>query len=289
MKYVLKIFILWVCTLPLAGNLDAAPDFKNTLQGVAKNIRQMPPKINRNLTAPIRKIAAQTLPPSVKRPTAAIEANKISNSQSAHLKNSLQRSVTRLMKQMQSLRTHVAAQKVPVKKPVPAEEKAFVTSDFFPFLYSGKEIPTLPFALDRKHIYRGLGLPADGPALRRILQEGLLVKDVGPDNNSLRMSYASVGGLAALKQVAQKKVINLTDSPVLAFNYAWRNRHKGIMVLLSVRNFPYHGNIVVHDRDIPAADLEEAIVLLQVDGTPHWCKVQVLEQGFQITPYVEAK
>ena len=134
-------------------------------------------------------------------------------------------------------------------------------------------------------MYRGLGLAADGASLRNILENGLLIKDVGRNSNDRRLAYASAGGMAALKAVARERVTNLTDSPDSALHYAWRHAGNGLVVMVSVKESVERGAIVTVAHDIPAEQIHEVIALLEVNGKPAWCKIEPAEDGFKITPY----
>ncbi len=172
------------------------------------------------------------------------------------------------------------------RKPVLLHQQAFMTKDFSEFVHQKKqEVPPIPFVPHVKYMYRGLGLPTDGAALRNILENGLLVKDVGRDNNNLRIAYASAGGMSVVKAIAAEPVINLTDSPATALHYAWRYKYKGILVIVSIKESVERGSIVTFRNDIPADQLQEVIALLSIDGVPTWCKVEAVGDAFRVIPY----
>ena len=170
----------------------------------------------------------------------------------------------------------------PIINTVEAEVPSFVD-----LTVSAEKAPLLP--LDRRgtKMYRGLGLPADGKAIRNILQNGLRLEDVGNDSNNLLLSMVSSdrhGG--ALRQMSQLKYTNLTDDPYFAFKYAARNTGgQNVPVIISVRGIP-QAEIVRVDYDIPADQIEDVIALVNWNGTPTWCKVELAGDAFKITPYI---
>ena len=171
------------------------------------------------------------------------------------------------------------------RRPMLLPSKAFHVQDFTALQYTGTRVPTLPFASHSKYMYRGLGLALNGKAVRNILQNGLLLKDVGPHSNDRRMAFASSGGLGAMRAILKESVINLTDSPETAFHYAFRNKEKGMAVLVSVKETKNRGNIVTVPHDIPAAQINELAALVQMNGKPVWCRVELEGDGFRLTPY----
>lgn len=171
------------------------------------------------------------------------------------------------------------------RRPALRPENAFTAKDFSALHYTQGTVPRLPFAPHPHRMYRGLGLKTDGADVRNILENGLLVKDVGRNNNDRRIAYASAGGLATLKAVANERVINLTDSPASALHYAWWHADKGMLVMVSVKESLERGSIITMPKDIPADKIHEVIALLEVNGIPTWCKIETMEEGFKITPY----
>lgn len=176
----------------------------------------------------------------------------------------------------------------PLKKPRrPAlqPQNAFTVTDFTALRYTDGPVPRLPFVPHPHRMYRGLGLELNGTSVRKILEKGLLVEDVGRNNNDRRIAYASAGGMAAMKAIASERVINLTNSPADALHFAWRYFGKGMLVMVSVKKSLERGSIITTPHDIPADKIHEVIALLEVNGKPAWCKVETAENGFKITPY----
>ena len=171
------------------------------------------------------------------------------------------------------------------KMPNLLPKKVFSVSTFADMSYAGSILPPLPI---RKHpflMYRGMGLNADGVAIRNILENGLLLKDVGLDSNNLITMYAGNGHGAAIREASKLKFTNLTDDPSSAFHYAQRNiTENRILVIVSVKDAP-RGSIVRIQEDIPPSQIREMIALLRVEGRPTWCRIEIAEEGFRVTPY----
>lgn len=181
--------------------------------------------------------------------------------------------------------THIGA--APTKKQLitTQDEAAFVTKDFHALSYQHGPLPAVPFTPHPHYMYRGLGLETDGADVRNILQNGLRTQDVGPDHNTLRLSYASLGGRGALQSVSSRPVINLTNSPTVALHYAKRYREKGMMVLVVVREKTNRGAVITTEKDIPAQDILAVAALLSIRGKPVWCQIELTDEGFLVTPY----
>lgn len=169
--------------------------------------------------------------------------------------------------------------------PKPNNTQGFIVHDFTDLAYESGELPASPFAPHPHYMYRGLGLSADGSAVRNILENGLLIKDVGPDHNTLRLSYASHMGRGALQTIASQPVINLTNSPTVALHYAKRYQAKGMLVLVVVKEKQNHKKIITTPEDIPASDIQTVAAVLSVHGQPTWCQIELAEDGFLVTPY----
>lgn len=148
-----------------------------------------------------------------------------------------------------------------------------------------QEIPTLPWIEEPQILYRGLGLPVDAKAVRNILENGLLVKDVGPESNTLATIYAA-GSRASLSHVAHVRYTNLTNDPSTALHYAGRNNVNGqVIVLVRVTGIADYKDIVRVEADIPPAQIEEMLVLVSLDGHPQWCRVELKGNQLELTPY----
>ncbi len=177
---------------------------------------------------------------------------------------------------------------VPHHKLPPMIETVEAKVPSFANLTIGSEVaPLLPFAQTPGKMYRGLGLPADGKAIRNILQNGLRLEDVGSDSCNLLLSMAcNDRNVGALRQMSQVKFTNLTNSPLFAFQYASRNTNgNNVPVIISVHGVP-EDKIVRVDYDIPAEQIDEVIALVNWNGVPTWCRVTLTEDAFKLTPYV---
>ena len=169
--------------------------------------------------------------------------------------------------------------------PKPNNTQGFIVHDFTDLAYESGELPTSPFAPHPHYMYRGLGLSADGSAVRNILENGLQVKDVGPDHNTRRLAYASHMGRGALQAIARQPVINLSNSPTVAIYYAKRYQAKGMLVLVVVKEKNNHKKIITTPKDISAQDIQALAAVLSIDGKPTWCQIELTADGFLITPY----
>lgn len=147
---------------------------------------------------------------------------------------------------------------------------------------AAKEFPPFPFDNQRMLIYRGLALDTDGKAIRNILENGLRTQDVGREASTLALSLA---GPMSRSAAVRAPITNLTDSASDAVMWAGIRLSKGQIPVIVVVKSPQKGNIITTSRDIPAEDIYAAVTLLNVNGIPTWCKVELEGDGFRITPY----
>ena len=146
-------------------------------------------------------------------------------------------------------------------------------------------IPALPVMEYPNYLYRVLGLNSNED-IRNILINGLRLQDVGSDSNVLLMMLASSPQKAAT--LSSSKYTNLTKSPETALHYALRNSNGAsnrMAVIVIVNGEEQYGPIVQVQHDIPATQISAVIALLNIDGVPTWCRVQLREGEFVITPY----
>lgn len=145
----------------------------------------------------------------------------------------------------------------------------------------------VPFLEHPSYLYRGLGLPADGQAVRHILEKGLLLEDVGEDGSHFIASISSPRGSKTANSLI--KVTNLTKDPSIALKYAVRHTDfsdNSVPVIVKVKGILERADVVRHFKDIPSNQIEEMIVLLNYNGKSTWCRVELTESGsFKITPY----
>lgn len=292
-----NITLIFICLLLLGTTTLCAQGTKNIIKGVSKGLGkgvEQTVKVTPAQVAPTAPVSAAVTAaskspaiPALQTPTAA------KNSTTARFVNNNKATLYRIQKAMgisskkavENLYRWGAAPLQKPPRPILQPQKAFFVTDFTALPYTQGAIPTLPFGYHADYMYRGMGLPLDGAAVRNILENGLLIKDVGPNNNDRRMAYASAGGLGALKAVSKERVINLTDSPATALYYAQRYLHKGMITLVSVKESHERSDIITFTKDIPANQIQELVALLEIDGNPTWCKVEAVPEGFKIIPY----
>ena len=130
---------------------------------------------------------------------------------------------------------------------------------------------------------------ADGKALRNILENGLLIKDVGLNSNDLMIIYAAAASPRAMMGLVQQPVTNLTNDPRTALQYAQLHNQSGnMMVVVKVSGIDGYDDIVRVEDDIPANQIEEMLVCVSWNGTPVWARVTATPDGFELTPYALA-
>lgn len=148
--------------------------------------------------------------------------------------------------------------------------------------------PTVPFAANPGNIaYRGLALAADGSSVANILKNGLRLQDAGEDSNTLRIAYASHGGYDAIKSVLDP-VTNLTYGPNSAVSWGAKRLSNDlpILTIVKIRGTFEGTSVEIATEDIPASQIEEVIVRLNIEGKSTWCKVELNEDNtFTLTPY----
>ena len=178
-------------------------------------------------------------------------------------------------------------------RPKILEEQTFVTEDFTQLIPAPREKnegPTLlPFQNQRGLIYRGLALNADGQAIRNILENGLLIKDLGQYASDF---ITSMGAEASRGRCHSLKVTNLTAEPSEAVKWAQlRSKEEAIPVVMVVKYssnkdlFSQDIHAINTAADIPPEDIYAMAALLNINGVPTWCKVELEGEGFRITPY----
>lgn len=150
----------------------------------------------------------------------------------------------------------------------------------------GEKIPDLPWLKEDGILFRGMGLPVTGQEIQNILENGLLIKDVGTDNGTLVIILSGGVSRSALANASHPRFTNLTNSPQDALHYAVRNNGSGnVIVLVRVSGQSEYLPVVRVDKDIAPEHIEEMIALLSVDGAPTWCRITQSQGKFIITPY----
>ena len=164
-------------------------------------------------------------------------------------------------------------------------KNAQVVSSFEGLEVHGNETPQLPWMKEPNVLYRGMGLDVNGNAIRNILDNGLLLKDVGKDNNHLASIYAG-GAHGLVRESASMRFTNLADTPATALHYAQRNNTPGrVAVIVRVTGLEDYHELVQLSHDISADHIEEMIALVNINNTPTWCRVKIEEGQFLLTPY----
>ena len=173
-----------------------------------------------------------------------------------------------------------------------AFEQSFTVStleDYVPAPESLKEIPSVPFVEEPKTIaYRGLALTNDGEAIRNILINGMRTQDVG-NHSSTYLSALSAGSRGALRQLSSRPLISVTGKPGEAAFWGKLRSLEGNSPLVTVvkMNGNFQGkNVEFIAQDIPASQIEDVIVLLNINNNLTWCKVQLNpDNTLLVTPY----
>lgn len=169
-------------------------------------------------------------------------------------------------------------------------EKKLIVDNFEGFIaHPDQPKPVVPFVAELGKIaYRGIALGTDGKAVANILKNGLRLQDLGKDNNNLRMTYAGQLGYGAMKHISKNPVTNITDTPESAEVWGTRRMTPDfpILTLVKIRGEFAGDPVEVLTEDIPATDIEEVVVRLNIDGTLTWCKVQLNQNNtFTLIPY----
>ena len=170
-------------------------------------------------------------------------------------------------------------------------EDAFTVANFANYLplTHQQPKPDMPFVAEPTTVaFRGLALGSDGDAIRNILTNGLLLKDAGEENSTLRIAYASHGGYDAIKHFVDHPVTNVTYGPQSAASWGARRLGNSVPILtvVKIRGSFVGNSMEVVTQDIPASQIEEIIVRLNLNGTLTWCKVELnADETFTLTPY----
>lgn len=165
------------------------------------------------------------------------------------------------------------------------EDLSLKIKDFSDYKTDLKTLPDeTPWKETPQDMYRALSLPADGIALRNIMENGLLLKDVGKFSNNRAMVYVSADP-RMVRTVSSMKFNSLAANPNTAVHYAKMHHSKDIIVVVRVQGLPEHGKIEHVSRDIPAGNIKEVIAALNIGGQTVWCRVKAEKDGFTFTPY----
>lgn len=173
-------------------------------------------------------------------------------------------------------------------RPTLREDAAFTAPDLTEFIVSPEGVqtaPVFPFQNQRALIYRGLALKTDGAAIRNILENGLLLKDVGTESNTLILAMA---GPQARSAAVRAPVTNLTDTSSEAAVWASKRMGKRDVSVIVVVKSNAKGSYITINQDISPDDIYAVTALLSVNGQPTWCKLETQGDNFRITPYNQA-
>lgn len=200
----------------------------------------------------------------------------------------------RHQQQFQALKAELDQQELELAKaalPPLVEAQKFQVNDFNDFVPVARQQPkpAVPYAAELGTIaYRGLALASDGNSVRNILKNGLRLQDAGEENSTLRLAYASHGGYDAMRFFLENPVTNLTYGPNSASSWGARRLSNDlpILTLVKVRGSFDGSSLEVATEDIPASQIEELAVRLNLNGNLTWCKVTLEEDDtFILTPY----
>lgn len=172
-------------------------------------------------------------------------------------------------------------------RPTILPEQAFTVTDLTEF--SGtpafpSNAPQIPFQNQRRLIYRGMALKTDGLAIRNILKNGLLVKDMGGEANTLLLAISNP---RAHNAVTRRPLINLTDNANDAFMWANLRMRPGMLRVVAVVESQEKGRIITTGTDIPPQNIYALITLLKINGKLTWCKLELEGNNLRVTPYQE--
>lgn len=199
----------------------------------------------------------------------------------------------RKQQQLAEKKAQLAAQELEAVKanlPPLIVEGSFTVADFTDLVPSGEQAnPIVPFVAEPKKIaYRGMALDTDAEAIRNIIKNGLRLQDAGKENSTLRMAYASHTGWRTMSHIAQNPVTNITDSPTAAAAWGIRrlSAKKPILTIVKIKGEFEGTTIEIVTTDIPADQIEEVAVRVNINGNLMWCKTQLNEDGsLTLTPY----
>lgn len=163
----------------------------------------------------------------------------------------------------------------------------FETDEFSHLLVAQLPDEPLPLLERPGVLYRGMALPADGEAVKNILQNGLRLEDLG--SHATTKLLAMSGGIRGL--VSTRPVTNLTSLPQDALYWGTQRTEPGkeLLVIAVVKNQTQSGKVVLYSDDIPAENIDYLIVPLHLGSKPLWYKVELTEDSpygpFRLTPY----
>lgn len=279
--YLITVLSAAICFGCATNVLAQAPKIISTARKVAASPRPSVPKVS-PLTQPL--------------PVAAIPTPRISPNYKTKFLTRYQRPLIGLQRAVgintrqaiQNVRNWGAQPPLVLPRPTLMQDRSFTTADLTQFKVPRNlfdtPAPKIPFQHQRALIYRGLGLNADGAAIRNILQNGLRVQDAGSEANTLRLAMAGPHARSVITQLSQP-ITNLTSNPADATFYATRLLKADQISVVAVVRSVEKGSIIVETQDIPADQIYALAALLYIDGERVWCKIELDGENFRITPY----
>lgn len=157
-----------------------------------------------------------------------------------------------------------------------------------PLLPKGNEVslrvPPFPLPENRKEMYRGMRLGADGKDLLYILKNGL----------ETSKSHYYEDGMSYDGKIypSGTKAIYVTTDPELAVFYMCKTKHSDsyLPVLLHLKSVVGTKDVAYSiPHDIPASWICRVSALLKVNGRLTWGELKVKDNTFIFTPYPPAK
>lgn len=287
-----KLSIFAICALCALGT-DVFAQGKQIVK--VPKAADLAAKAARQSAAAAVKVPAVPKVPSVQTPPVVPAHPRVAAFVSQHPRTlvGLQKMVGFSTRQAWSNLKRLGAEYTP-KNPRPQlqEENAFTAADLTEFAVPnapGQTMPEFPFQNQRGLIYRGLALDTDGPAIRNILENGLLIKDLG----KYAADYiTSLGAEVVKAPIKATKITNLTANPSEAVMWAKLRSAEGqIQVVMVVKytsnksSFSNSQHAISTSKDIPPEEIYAMTALLDLNGTLTWCKLELEGAGFRITPY----
>lgn len=256
-------------------------------KGVITAVEKGVPASGAKIAVPPPTLPKVTVPPAGVNMPALTPMPKYNNWVTSHKKMlfSIQRAVgISAMKAGRNLQKWGAAPSIRPPLPTPLGEPFFAKeiSTLIPESQIGRG--EMPVTENPQLIYRGMAL--DAAALHNVLEHGMLLKDVSHESTTLRLAYASkTMHPATMDKVASTPVNNFTKYPISAANWAsQRLGENETVVLVSIKSYE-KGAVIIETRDILPEEFYDVLAVLEVNGNPTWCKVELAENGYKITPY----
>jgi len=256
-------------------------------KGVITAVEKGVPASGAKIAVPPPTLPKGTVPPAGINTPALAPTPNYNNWVTSHKKMlfSIQRAVgISAMKAGRNLQKWGAAPNIRPPLPTPLGEPFFAEeiSTLIPESQIGRG--EMPVTENPELIARGLAL--DAAALHTVLEHCMLLKDVSNESTTLMLFYASTTmHPTAVDKAVSTPINNFTKSPISAANWASKRLEKNkTVVLVSIKSYE-KGAIIIKPRDILPEEFYDVLAVLEVNGNPTWCKVELAENGYKITPY----